>query len=118
MDTIRKRLAALASQCDNDERELIEQMIGNAADYVQTVVKMETIADNVAGRSDTELRSAVSEADHTRTIIHNSLISRVDIVNRICAAHNLPPIYTGDSQRRHYGDFALELVKEIFENRR
>ena len=52
MDNIRKQLAALASQCDNDECELIGQMFGNAAEYVQTVIKMEMIADNIAGRSD------------------------------------------------------------------
>ena len=48
---------------------------------------------------------------------HNSLISATDIVNRLCTNHGLPLIYSGDSVRRHYGDFAIALVAEIFEAR-
>jgi len=52
----------------------------------------------------------------TRRLISENL-SAVDIVNRICAMHNQPALYTGSERRREYGDFALALVTEIFANR-
>lgn len=117
MTTLIQQLNSLAAHCDLDEREMIEEMVINAADYVQAVVAMEAKAKNFAGRQGSEMRDAVSTSDSTRSKIHNSLIARVNAVNRICTAHDLDLIYTGDSERRHYGDFAFALTEEIFRNR-
>lgn len=117
MNDLRNRIAALCALCDEDERDLIETMIRSAADYVRAVVVMEAAASNYAGREAEQLRTTVAELDRSRRTVHNGLISSVDIVNRICAAHDAPLIYTGDEKRRHYGDFALSLVQEIFEAR-
>lgn len=114
MTTLIQQLNSLAAHCDLEEREMIEEMVINAADYVQVVVVMETKAKNFAGRQGNEMRDAVSTSDSARSRIHNSLIARVNAVNRICTAHGLDPIYTGDSERRHYGDFAFALAEEIF----
>ena len=114
MGTYLTAISALTRVCDADERELIEEMVFNAADYVQVVTTMETKRANYAGRQGADLREVVTTADSARSKIHNSLIARVNAVNRICAAHGMPLIYTGDEQRRHYGDFAIELVNEIF----
>ncbi len=102
---------------DTEEMECVEDMIFKAARYVREVVIMETTARNLIGRNGEELREAVSSTDGTRRVAHNSLISATDIVNRLCANHGLPLIYTGDSLRRHYGDFAIALVAEIFNKR-
>lgn len=117
MASLIQQLNSLVAHCDLEEREMIEEMVINAADYVQIVVEMETKAKNFAGRQGSELRDVVSTADSTRSKIHNSLIARVNAVNRICAAHGLDLIYTGDSERRHYGDFAFALSEEIFQAR-
>lgn len=117
MAIIIEQLHILSSLCDADAKELIENMIRNAADYVQAVIWMETAAANFAGREGDELRSAVAELDKSRSTVHNALISSVNIVNRICDMYGQPPIYFGGEERRRYGDFAMDLIEEIFENR-
>ena len=113
-----EQLNALTQVCDEDERALIEEMILNAGDYVQAVIDTESKRINYAGREGESLRKVFEDADSRRTIVHNSLISMVDTVNKLCQLHELPAIYTGDSQRRHYGDFALQLVTDIFKDRK
>ena len=117
MNNLTNRLKELSYVCCTDEQELIEQMVHSAADYVRQVVIMESTSMNLAGRTNEDFRQKKLETDETRSRIHNGLIHKVDIVNRICENHNMPVIYAGDRHRRCYGDFALELVSEIFENR-
>ena len=116
--TLMEQLNALAKVCDEDECAIIEEMIINASDYVQAVINTETKRVNYVGRQGENFRKIFSEADSHRTVVHNSLISMVDTVNKLCECHNLPQIYTGDSNRRCYGDFALKLVAELFEGRK
>lgn len=116
--SLMEQLEALAKECDTEEQELIEEMIFNAAEYMKAVIVMETTSRNVLGREADEYRGAVTSTDRTRTAVHNGLISAVNIVNRICQNHNCPLIYTGDEQRRRYGDFAMELTTEIFKDRK
>ena len=117
MGVITKKLSALAAECTDMERQLIEDMIISAGDYVQAVVAMETKVTNYVDRKGTEKMEAVATSDSWRTGRHEALITAVNIVNRIATSHNREPIYSGDSHRRHYGDFALELVTEIFVGR-
>lgn len=115
--TLLQQIEEMKRHFDELEMECVEEMILKANQYVQAVVLMETTARNWIGRSGEELREKVSATDGARTIAHNSLIAGTDIVNRLCKNHGLPLIYTGDSLRRHYGDFALALVAEVFERR-
>ena len=117
MERYLPRITELLPLCDSDERELIDTMLSDCAEYVLAVSKHIRAKNNYLGREQDAYRSAVSEADSSRTIFHNSLISSVDIVNRIFALHDFPPIYTGGPVRRNYGDFALALVSELFEAR-
>ena len=117
MTKLTQRLNSLAAHCDIEEREIIEEMVINAANYVQAVVVMEAKAKNFAGRQGSEMRDAVSTSDSARSKIHNSLIARVNAVNRICSAYGLELIYTAGDERRRYGDFAFALTEEIFRNR-
>ena len=112
------QIETLTEDCSSEENKLVEKMIFNVAEYVQAVVQMDTTARNLIGREQEELRDAVSTTDRTRTTVHDGLISSLNIVNRICAKHNFPPAYTGDEERRHYGDFAFALVEEIFRSRK
>ena len=115
---ILEKIGQLVAQCSDPEKKLVERMILSASNYVKAVTEMETHALNFVGRPDQELRDVVSESDTARTRAHDSLIASINIVNRICEAHGFDVLYTGDSLRRHYGDFALELVCEIFNQRR
>ena len=111
---LHKKLSALAAVCDADERELIEEMVLGAAAYIQIVTEMECKKLNLAGREGEEYRSTVSEADTRRTHLHDSFITQVNIVNRICETHGHDKIYDGTDDRRAYARFALMLVGDIF----
>ena len=108
------QISALVAVCNEVERKFVEKMVLAAGDYVRIVIQMKAKSLNYAGRTGEELRAAVQESDRERSNCHNALISCVDIVNRICNAHNQSPIYTGSSARREYGEFAIALVAEIF----
>lgn len=113
MDKIRE----LANQSNDMERNLIQDMIHNAADYVRAVVVMETAASNIAELDADEAREAKQSTDKARSIAHDAFASSVNVVNRICDKHNTSRIYTGSAERRAYGGFAMELVADIFANR-
>ncbi len=112
-----QEILSLTAVSDEDEKELIEKMICAAGDYARAVVIHRTRVMNIAGSTGDDLRSRVTAADRDRTSAHNALIAYVDIVNRLCAFHDVTPIYTGSSARREYGDFAIALTDEIFANR-
>ena len=111
------RLKALSDAIDDDLKDSVEDVVVAAGKYVSAVTTMECMARNYAGRTGTDRREAVEQSDKARTIAHNSFISAVDLANRIAASEGLPPIYTGGPERREYGDFALEIVDEIFKER-
>ena len=115
--TLLQQIEELKRHFDEEEMDCVEEMILKSVQYVQAVVLMETTARNLIGRNGEELREKVTATDSARTMAHNSLIAITDIVNRLCANHDLPLIYKGDSLRRHYGDFAFALSAEIFEAR-
>ena len=92
-------------------------MLNNAADYVRSVVAMEVVAARVADLDPEDFKEESESTDRTRSNDHNAFISSVDAVNKICDAHGVPRIYAGGTERRAYGDFAMELVEDIFEKR-
>lgn len=117
MKMLMEQIAALAAVCDEDEADFLEKLIVSAADYTRAVIRMKTKSLNYVKRRGEELRMVVEETDGERSNCHNALISYVDIVNRICDFHALPRIYTGPNVRREYGEFAIRLVNEVFDQR-
>ena len=111
------KLNELINTCDTEERELIQMMIRCAADYVKAVTEERLARMNLTGLEENALREDVTAKDATRSLCHNAFIVATDIVNRICTAHELPLIYTGENHRYHYGTFAGQLVSAVFENR-
>lgn len=111
------RIKELIELCNSSERFRIAMMLNNAADYVRSVVAMEVVAAQVADLYPEEFRDERESTDRTRSNAHNAFISSVDAVNKICDAHGVPHIYTGGANRRDYGDFAMELVSDIFAKR-
>lgn len=107
----------LMQVCSPMERSLVEKMICSAAEYLLAVTVMETTRRNVAGYHDEQWKAQRESTDRARTAAHDSFISMVNIVNRICSKYGLLPVYRGDEARRAYGDFALEVVTEIFTKR-
>ena len=113
----RMQINDLVKKCNDTERELIEQMIHNAADYVRAVIVMETAVNNIANLDADEAREAKQSTDRARTIAHDAFISSVNIVNRICDKHEFRRIYTDGEDRRDYGEFAYRIVRDIFVSR-
>ena len=111
------KIQNLIPLCSDAERFRIALMLNNAAEYVRAVVAMEVVAARIADFDDEEFRDERESTDRARSRAHDSLISSVNTVNDICDSHNFPRIYTGGAQRRAYGDFAMELVAEIFAER-
>lgn len=114
---ILESISGLVALCRDAEKRMIEKMVMSAADYVQAVIEMKTTSFNYTARAGEDLRDHVERTDKKRRSAHDALISYVDIVNRLCVAHDYPPIYTSGEARREYGDFAIRLVNEIFEMR-
>ena len=111
------RIKELVELCNGAERSRISMMLNNAADYVRSVVAMEVVAARVADLDPEDFREERQSTDRARSNAHDAFISSVDAVNKICDAHGVPRIYTGGAERRAYGDFAMELVSDIFTNR-
>ena len=111
------RIKELVELCNGAERFRISMMLNNAADYVRSVVTMEVVAARVADLDDEDFREERQSTDRARSNAHDAFISSVDAVNKICDAHGVPRLYTGGAERRAYGDFAMELVADIFAKR-
>ena len=113
-----KAIQELSKKCDERERSLLSRMINQAAEYVKSVVVMETAAINIKGLDSEDWRDARESTDRSRTSAHDAFISLVNIANRICDKYGVTHIYTGSEDRSCYGDFAIKIVAEIFANRR
>lgn len=103
--------------CTDAERFRISMMLNNAAEYIRSVVAMEVVAARVADFDDEDFKYERESTDRARSRAHDMFIASVNTVNAICDAHAVPRIYTGGEARRSYGDFAMELVSDIFINR-
>ena len=111
------RIKELVELCNGAERFRISMMLNNAADYVRSVIAMEVVAARVTDLDPEDFREERESTDRTRSNDHNAFIESVNRVNEICDAHGVPHIYNGSDQRREYGDFAMELVADIFAGR-
>lgn len=114
---LEKKLELLLHTFEPEDREEIGKLITTAADYVRAVAVMLAESRNYCGRTGEDLRTAAEAADRQRSICHNAFIDRTNLINRMCAAYHLEPLYTGGEARREYGDFALELVSAMFRSR-
>lgn len=105
---------------DEDALDIIKAVIENAVAYVEKVTVLEGIlltARYISSMDD--YRSKVESADSDRSLAHNALINKITILNRLCEQNDLPKLYEGDlGIRRDIGEFAGELVNELFVTRR
>jgi hypothetical protein len=111
-DQINTLLQAIDSQGGPArEKEVVGNMVTQASKYIEIVVRQGFAAQ--AGEGQEEM----IRIDQSRTRAHNSLISQIDIVNRLCEKYGLEPVYTGPDQRRIKGDWALEMINDYFRAR-
>ena len=65
----------------------------------------------------------VTELDKSRTMQHDSLLTGVNVLNRLAAMKNIEPIYDGTVSkerpyRREVANAALDFLQSVIENRR
>jgi hypothetical protein len=103
------------------ERESIRNMISrffkSCINYVD-IVSVQGLAIQTAGNDiSPENSQELARIDENRTRAHNSLISQIGTVNRLCQSLEVEPIYSGSENRREKGDFAPELIYSYFHAR-
>jgi hypothetical protein len=97
-------------------KECLYEMLEGCADYVRAVIKMEGYR-TIAYENGREFREKVAALDKTRTIVHDGLISKIQVVNRICKKIGINPICDDNIPRAEYGDIAIDIVKKLFDQR-
>ena len=100
-----------------EDLETVYDVLLSCADYVRCVVASETLRVQRGGMDSAELGARFEELDHRRTHCHDGMITNIRMLNNLCILYQVPPLYLGDEDRAHYGDFAIALVHDIFDAR-
>jgi len=123
MGKIKERINALLEKIkdDPDLVSLVRDMVDSCANYVDTVVNMENMINIYRFRTEdpAEFGIMVQRLDQTRRFVHNSVISNVRIIDRLCKLNNVELVYGGsDEDRLAVAEFAKKVVDEFFEDRK
>jgi len=111
-------IEVLQKQDNADQKiAMVYRLLETAGRYVTVVCEHMWKAQMQLWDNSAEYSQEVAEIDQKRTQVHNSLISLIKSVNRLCENNGLPRLYEGADERRQMGDFAFELVEEYFRNR-
>ena len=104
---------------------MIYDVLKGFEDYHKSIVEMEIqlklYATGVLERED--YQSMVIELDKRRTMQHNSILTGVNILNRMAENCSLEPVYSGIVNterpfRREVANAVLGYLESIIENRR
>ena len=98
--------------------EIIRDALKACLSYVDAVVNGEAML-LISDSTGQDYRDMVSQYDQSRHSHHDEAIVYVKLLNRLCASHDLPPVFTGnDADRHEVANFCLEVVSVLFHNRR
>jgi len=111
-------IEALRTQ-DNAQQKIamVYRLLETANRYIAVVCEHTWKLQMQRWNNSIEHSQEVAEIDKKRSLVHNSLISLINSVNRLCENSGLPRLYDGEDERRQMGDFALELVEAYFRDR-
>ena len=119
-----KKLAEIY-QDDNELLDILYSSIKSFEEYHLVIYEMELWMKVYSYKSvdKEEYQSKVTEMDRRRTMCHNSVLSSVNILNRLAAKENIPLVYDGvvskeRPYRREVANAVLEYVENIIKNRR
>lgn len=122
-ETIIKLIAIC--QEDKDMLDILYGSLKSFEEYHSVIFDMETWMKVFSYKSvnKEEYQSKVTDMDRCRTMCHNSVLSSVNILNRLAAKENLPLVYDGvvseeRPYRREVANAVLEYVENIIKNRR
>jgi hypothetical protein len=117
METIlRQKISNLLEKLPVEDITILEEMLNNCGEYIEKVNRMGNAWTVVRYRMDTNnFQEYYSSIDKSRTSIHNDLIIKVKMINRLCKIHSVESIFTGNTDERiEVAEFAMEVVTENF----
>lgn len=107
------------SEFTKDDIESVENVINDAAKYIEKVAAMESAMLSARFRMEPEdYREFIINLDRSRKITHDALIASIRLVNRICGAYGVEKIYTGPMERIPIAEFGKEVVDCFFSQRK
>ena len=110
---------------DKETLDMIYDIFKSFEEYHSRIINMEMkiklYSTEVLERE--EYQSMVTELDKSRTMQHDSLLTGVNVLNRLAAMKNIEPIYDGTVSkerpyRREVANAALDFLQSVIENRR
>ena len=119
-EKINEFIKVISETEDSECLDMMEELIGSASDYMRRVNVLEVgVMVGKYNKEGDEYREYIEKLDKQRSNAHNSLISNVKVINRLCKNHNLPLIYEGNEEERvEVAEFAQKVVDELFSTRR
>ncbi len=110
---------------DKDILDIIHSSIKSFNEYHSAIYEMETWMKVYSYESidKEEYQFKVTDMDKRRTIYHNSVLSSVNILNRLATKENLPLVYDGivsedRPYRREVANAVLEYIESIIKSRK
>lgn len=112
-------VSRLHSKGELESIELVTEMLKICGAYIQRVNVIEALLISRPSKDPEKYRQMVTELDKQRSDTHNSLISSITVLNRLCKTADMQPIFEGDTKNRvEVAEFALKVVNEFFNDRR
>lgn len=103
----------------HDDLGSVGDLIRDCGRYVNKVVELESAITTARYYMDPEeYREHIMRLDSNRSHAHNALIASVRVLNRLCRAYQVAPIYVGPDERIPVAEFAMEVVAEMFQERK
>lgn len=127
MATIKIKIKELMTKIENQnsenkdlEKEMLEDLAKQSAEYINCIINMENTINLAKTRLEPkEYQELIATLDKSRTTTHNVVISGVKVLNKLSVLYELPPIFTGDVDRRiEVAEFAKQYIDELFNERR
>jgi len=110
---------------DKEMLDMISDIFKGFDEYHRAIFEMETWMKlyNHKNMPGDEYQATVAEMDGRRTSYHNSVLTSINILNRMAAQFNIPTIYNGtiseeQPYRREVADAVLGYVENIISGRR
>jgi carboxylesterase type B len=119
-EKINEFIKVISKTEDSECLDMMEELIESASDYIRRVNVLEIgVMVGKYNKEGDEYREYIKKLDKQRSNAHNSLISNVKIINRLCRNNNLSMIYQGNEEDRiEVAEFAQKVVDELFSTRR
>ncbi|MGR6836624.1 DUF3232 domain-containing protein [Syntrophomonas erecta] len=109
--------SSLSEDMKARQKNLIKEYLQHCLKYVAIVIEQGIAIQEAGTATDQNTLQELADIDKSRSRVHDSLIAKINILNRICEIHEIPPLYMGSDNRREKGDFAFQTISEYFEDR-